>query len=52
MDGTFQQFALIDGSEAIRIGEKVDLAEAAPILCAVGRSMQAADCLCVSRHQF
>lgn len=34
-DGTFQQYALIEGAEAIRIPESVDMAEAAPILCAV-----------------
>lgn len=34
-DGTFQQYALIKAREAIRIPEDVDLAQAAPIFCAV-----------------
>ena len=35
-DGTFQEYVAIRGVDAIRIPEKVDLAIAAPVLCAVG----------------
>ena len=35
-DGTFQQFAIVSAQSAIPLPPGVDLAEAAPILCAVG----------------